>query len=149
MSDFISAFADRVSAETPFTVHKGRFQPRDAQGVSDYSPDDFPFIVVRMGLDEEFSGGGRDAPALDDVVDAVEVPLMVTYSGMSFDSVRVLQNATRAAMNRASLVVAGWHCGRLRQSPRLAPTEDDDVTVNYSHPWFAVDEYRLIATRET
>lgn len=147
MSAFIESFVTAASV-TPFDIRKGKFEPRDASGNTAWKADHFPFAVVRLGLDTEFSGESPNEPSLSDEVDAVEVPFIVTASGLTFDAVRVVQNGLRAALNRHRLIVPGWHCSQLRQTSRMAATEDDSVSVDHLHPWFAVDEYRMTATKE-
>lgn len=141
---FISAFADRVR-EIGFTVHQDMFDPRDAAGQSNFRPENFPYVVVSSGLEYEFSGNGRFDGALADLIDGIELPIRVTMAGMLADSVKVLQQKIRPVMNRADLGVEGWTKTRLKMTPLARSDMDTTVTVGGMHPWFAVDEYRLIA----
>lgn len=136
MIQFLEAAADLI----PFDVHLYK-RPDDAP---------YPFVVLWADGGWEFSGDepGWDS-SLEDDPDSLELNIRATYSGMSKESVNVLLSRTRAALNRATLVVPGWHCNRLVQSPVLGIGSDESVQLQHGHPYFAVDEYRLIATRET
>ena len=105
--------------------------------------------VLWSDLGLEFSG---DQPGWDDSLadlpDALEVNIRATYVGLSKESVAVLARRTRAALNRAVLEVEGWTCAPLRQAPLAGIAADESVQIGQMHPHFAVDEYRLIATRE-
>lgn len=146
MNPFIDAFAGRVR-EIGFDAHVNMFDPRDERGVSNFRPDHFPYAVIAPGLEYEFSGNGRWDGTLADIADGIELPIRVTMSGLTVESVQVLQDKIRPAMNRADLDVDGWTRTRLKMTPLSRLTEDTTVTVGNLYPWFAVDEYRLIARR--
>lgn len=137
--------AIRAAAElVPFTVHEYEFEPGRAP-----KPTDYPFVVLWADPGLEFSGNtpGWD-DSLADEVDAIELDIRATYTGMSKESVGVLARRTREALNRTILVVPGWACSRLKQSPVQGIQRDRDVQVGHGNPYYAIDEYRLIATRE-
>lgn len=140
MIEFIAAAAARV----PFRAHEMGADLPDRP-----TPQDYPYVVLWSDLGLEFSG---DQPGWDDSLadlpDALEVNIRATYVGLSKESVAVLARRTRAALNRAVLEVEGWTCAPLRQAPLSGITADESVQIGQMHPHFAVDEYRLIATRE-
>lgn len=146
VNPFITAFADRLRG-LGVTTHENVFDPRDAQGESNFRAEHFPYAVVSPGLEYEFSGNGRFDPAVADLVDGVELPIRVTISGLTIESVLVVQQKIRPVMNRADLAVPGWSETRLKMTPLSRPAEDTTITVSGLSPWFAVDEYRLIASR--
>lgn len=140
MSEFLKAAAALV----PFTTHEYEFAPGRSPAASDY-----PFVVLWADTGWEFSGNepGWD-DSLADEVDALELNIRATYTGLSKESVGVLIRRTRPVLNRATLQVPGWSCSRLKQSPVQGIEKDRDVQVGLGHPFYAIDEYRLIATKE-
>ena len=140
MIEFIAAAAARV----PFRAHEMGADLPDRP-----TPQDYPYVVLWSDLGLEFSGdqpGWNDS--LADLPDALEINLRATYVGLSKESVAVLARRTRAVLNRAVLEVDGWTCAPLRQAPLAGIAADESVQIEQTHPHFAVDEYRLIATRE-
>lgn len=146
VNPFITAFADRLR-DIGLQTHENIFDPRNDQGESNFVADNFPYVVVSPGLDYEFSGNGRFQPSVADLVDGIELPIRVTMSGLTIDSVLIIQKRIRPVMNRADLAVPGWTETRLKMTPLSRPAEDTTITVGTLSPWFAVDEYRLIASR--
>lgn len=140
----MSAFLDAAAALVPFATHLYEFDPRRAP-----RPTDYPFVVLWADPGLEFSGNepGWD-DSLADEVDALELNIHATYTGLSKESVGVLIRRTRGALNRARLIVPGWECSRLKQAPIQGIQKDRDVQVGHGNPFYAIDEYRLIATRE-
>lgn len=140
MIEFVAAAAGLV----PFRTHE-----MTADLPERPTPQDYPYVVVWSDLGMEFSG---DMPGWDDSLadlpDALDLGLRVTYVGLSKESVAVLARRTRAALNRAVLDVEGWTCGPLRQAPLTGIEVDEAVQIGQTHPYLAVDEYRLIATKE-
>lgn len=136
-------FLEAAAALVPFTTHLFKHSS-DAPSAADY-----PFVALWADGGWEFSG---DAPgwdsSLQDDPDALELNIRATYTGLSKESVNVLLTRTRPVLNRATLVVPGWTCSRLKQSPVLGIDSDESVQLQHGHPYFAVDEYRLIATKE-
>lgn len=137
-------FLDAAKTLVPFKVHLFEFTPG-----RDPMPADYPFVVLWADGGWEFSGNepGWD-DSLADVVDGVEVSIRATYTGLTKESANVLLTRTRAALNRATLTVPGWHCSRLKQSPVQGIQADRALQVGHGNPYYAIDEYRLIATKE-
>ena len=149
MKVFVSTLAARIRTEAAFTTYENKADPRDHRGeVVALSPAHFPYVIVSSGLRYDFSGNTRFEDSLADKADALELPLRVTYAGMNADSVNVLQSGVRAALDRTHLHVPGWSPARIKVSPLL--TVQDDTTLAFSglHPWHAVDEYRVITSKE-
>lgn len=145
----MSALASRIRAETVFTVYENKAEPRDRDGqVVALAPSHFPYVIVGSGLRHDFSGNTRFEDSLADMADALELPLRVTYAGLNADSVGVLQAAVRAAVDRTHLSVPGWSPARIKVAPLLAAQDDTTVAFGGLHPWHAVDEYRLITSKE-
>lgn len=140
MIEFVAAAAARV----PFRTHEMTADLSERPTEQDY-----PYVVVWSDLGLEFSG---DVPGWDDSLadlpDALEVTLRATYVGLSKQSVSILVRRTRAALNRSVLDVEGWTCGPLRQAPLTGIEVDEAVQIGHTHPYMAVDEYRLIASKE-
>lgn len=140
MIQFLETAADLV----PFDTHLFRSPSATPDA------DNYPFVVLWADGGWEFSG---DMPgwdnSLEDDPDSLELNIRATYSGLSKESVNVLLTRTRAVLNRARLDVPGWYCNRLVQSPVLGIDSDESVQLQHGNPYFAIDEFRLIATRET
>jgi hypothetical protein len=132
-------FLEAAKSLVPFTVHLFKAPSGAAH----------PFVVLWADGGWEFSGDtpGWDASLQDDP-DSLELNIRATYSGLTKESVGVLLTRTRAVLNRATLDVPGWYCNRLVQSPVLGIDSDESVQLQHGHPFYAVDEFRLIATKE-
>ena len=140
MIEFVAAAAALV----PFRTHEMTADLPERPTEQDY-----PYVVLWSDLGLEFSG---DMPGWDDSLadlpDALELTLRATYVGLSKEAVSILARRTRAALNRAALDVEGWTCSPLRQAPLTGIEVDEAVQIGQTHPYLAVDEYRLIATKE-
>lgn len=141
------AHYDALEALLPagFTRFRGVAEGEPSEGNPDgnVDADDFPYIVIGGGL-------GRDyTEAANGDTDTRELRFRITYSGLTFDSVVVVMEAVRAALDGKRLVVPGWSSGILRQSELLDIRADRDVTVPGIglHPQFAVDEFTLVSAR--
>lgn len=148
MTGVVQAFADEVTA-LGFRAHVGSFHPRDDAGrMVPLRREHFPYVVVRAGITPEYSGNNQWSSTLADMVDKVEVPLRVTYAGLTFDSASGLMSSVRKALNRRVMVVPGVACSRLKMMALIGVAEDTTADVNGVYPWFGVDEYRLTVAKE-
>lgn len=140
MKEFYEAAADLV----PFDTHLFRYDPEGTP-----SADDYPHVVLWGDLGWEFSGDqpGWDA-SLSDKPDHVELTIHANYVGLSREAVNLLARRTREALNRAVLTVPGYHCNPLKQRPVFGIDSDESVQLSHGHPYYAVDEYHLIASKE-
>lgn len=137
-------FLDAAELLVPFTVHQFEFTPGREPVGSDY-----PFVVLWADGGWEFSGdlAGWDSSLSDDP-NHLELNIRATYTGLTKESANVLLTRTRAVLNRAKLSVPGWSCSRLKQAPLQGIQADKSVQIGGRHPHYAVDEFRLIATKE-
>lgn len=142
MIQFLEAAALFVPADFP--VH---LMEHDPDG--DPEAGQYPHVVLWSDPGWEFSGNepGWDH-SLRDEPDALELNIRATYTGLTKESAAVVLSRTRAALNRARPLVAGWACSRLGQAPLMGIQADKTIQVGHGHPYYAVDEYRLIATKE-
>jgi hypothetical protein len=109
-----------------FTVYYGRVPKSPA----------YPYAVVWGDL------GRAGGDSLGDAVDQMDLRPRVTYVATGFEQLLFVADRVRAALNRATPVVAGWSPSRLRQQALVPSTTDYDVTfTDGSHPVYAVDEY--------
>lgn len=96
----------------------------------------FPYVLVWAGL------SSRDAWGIcDDPTDRTN-RWRTTIAGLNEDSVMIVQDRVRDALDRAKVAAPGWSPSRLRLNP-LAPI-NEDLTVSLvdgRHPFYAVDEY--------
>ena len=107
----------------------------------------YPYVVLWGDLGDE-SSGGPDGDALADVPDVLSLRIRATYVGLTGDSVLVMARNARAALNRKTPAVTGWHPGKLRQSVLMDAQADTDVTLTGGgNPVFAVDEYALVSNK--
>lgn len=105
----------------------------------------YPYVVLWGDLGEE-SSGGPDGDSLEDVPNVLSLRMRATYVGLTGDSLLIVARNVRAALNRATPVVAGWHPGRLRQAVLMDAQTDTDVTLTGGgHPIYAVDEFALVS----
>ena len=105
----------------------------------------YPYVVLWGDLGDE-SSGGPDGDALADVPDVLSLRIRATYVGLTGDSVLIMARNARAALNRKTPAVTGWHPGKLRQSVLMDAQDDTDVTLTGGgNPVFAVDEYALVS----
>ena len=113
------------------------------------SASQYPHVVLWGDLGWEFSGDqpGWDA-SLSDKPDHLELSIHATYAGLSKESVAGVASRTRAVLNRAVLTVPGYHCNPLKQRPEFGIDSDQSVQLSHGHPYYAVDEYHLIASKE-
>lgn len=138
MIDLLRAVAARV----PFATHLLR---ADLPDPSD--PAAYPYVVLWADLGTPFSGDDRYTDSLGDFADAIHVTVRATYVGLSPEAAAIVAEKTRAALDRQSLTEGGWSCDRLRVSPVLGIDSDESVQLRHGHPYYAVDEYRVIATK--
>ena len=107
----------------------------------------YPYVVLWGDLGEE-SSGGPDGDSLRDVPDVLSLRMRATYVGLTGDSLLIVARNARAALNRQTPVVAGWHTNPLRQAVLMDAQTDTDVTLTGGgHPIFAVDEFTLISNK--
>ena len=105
----------------------------------------YPYVVLWGDLGEE-SSGGPDGDSLEDAPDVLSLRMRATYVGLTGDSLLIVARNVRAALNRATPVVAGWHPGKLRQAVLMDAQTDTDVTLTGGgHPIYAVDEFALVS----
>lgn len=126
------------------------------QGVQDLIPGDinvhlgsppespeYPYVVLWGNL------GESTTEALSDVPDELDLNIRATVAGESFESVCIVLERVRAALNRAAPTVPGWYPQRMVQSSLVDVQTDYDITIpgTMNHPLYAVDEYSLRSTR--
>ncbi|MEV7472232.1 hypothetical protein AB0N33_00780 [Pseudarthrobacter oxydans] len=105
----------------------------------------YPYVVLWGDLGEE-SSGGPDGGTLGDVPNVLSLRVRATYVGLTGDSLLIVARNVRAALNRKTPTVAGWHPGKLRQAVLMDAQVDRDVTLTGGgHPVYAVDEFALIS----
>ncbi|MDY6054345.1 hypothetical protein [Micrococcus sp.] len=138
MIDLLRAAAARV----PFTTHLLRADLPDPG-----DPAAYPYVVLWADLGVPFSGDGRDSGSLGDRAAGLHLTIRATYVGLSPAAVAIVASKTRAALDRQALASEGWHCDRLRVFPVLGIDSDESVQLQHGHPYYAVDEYRVIATK--
>lgn len=98
----------------------------------------YPYVLAWSGL------GSRDAETLSDDPTERTHRYRMTIAGLTEDSVMIVQDRVRDALDRARVAVPGWSPGRLRLNPLAPVLEDIDVTLTEGrHPFYAVDEYQL------
>lgn len=96
----------------------------------------FPYVLVWAGL------SSRDAWGICDEPTDRTNRWRTTVSGLNEDSVMIVQDRVRDALDRARVTVPGWSPGRLRLNPLTPILEDLTVTLTEGrHPFYAVDEY--------
>ncbi len=140
----MKVFYEAAAALVPFKTHLFQHDPPEKPTAAD-----FPYVVLWGDLGWEFSGDqpGWDA-SLADLPDHLELNIQATYTGISKESVDVVLRGTRKALNRAVLTVPGYHCNPLKQRPEFGIDSDKSVQLSHGHPYYAVDEYHLIASKE-
>lgn len=108
---------------------------------------DYPYVVLWGSPGNDFSGEPGDA-SLGDRLDGKEFRFRATYVGANPDALSIVLKRCRAAWNRQTPTVAGFHCSKLRQSALQDAQPDTDVTITgtSNHPLFAVDEFVLVAS---
>lgn len=108
----------------------------------------YPYVCLWGDLGNE-SSGGPDGDSLQDVPDVLSLNVRATYAGLTGDSVLTVCRNVRAALNRKTPVVAGWHPSKLRQSSLMDVQTDTSVTLPEpgAHPVFAVDEFALVSSK--
>jgi len=105
----------------------------------------YPYVVLWGDLGEE-SSGGPDGDSLEDVPNVLSLRMRATYVGLTGDSLLIVARNVRAALNRATPVVAGWLPGKLRQAVLMDAQTDTDVTLTGGgNPIYAVDEFSLVS----
>lgn len=105
----------------------------------------YPYVLLWGGI------GNETTEALSDTPDTLELSVKATYAGTSGDSVMIVAQSVRGALNRARPAVDGWYVSRLHQSSLIDVQTDTDVTMpgTNRHPIFAVDEFALTSQRTT
>lgn len=102
----------------------------------------YPYVLMWSGL------GSRDAFALCDEPDGRTHRYRATVAGLNEDSVMIVQDRVRDALDRAIPAVPGWTREALRLAPLMPITEDLTVALTEGrHPFYAVDEYELSTVR--
>lgn len=105
----------------------------------------YPYVVLWGDLGEE-SSGGPDGDTLADRADVLSLRVRATYVGLNGDSMLIMARNVRAALNRKTPNVPGWHPGPLRQFVLMDGQVDRDVTLTGGgNPVFAVDEFALVS----
>jgi hypothetical protein len=131
---------DAVKALLPSTLRVYMWNVPDAPA--------YPYVVLWGDLGEE-SSGGADGDSLLDNPDILSLRLRATYVGLTGDSVLIVARNVRAALNRKTPVVDGWHPNPLRQAVLMDAQTDTDVTLTGGgHPIFAVDEFALVSHKQ-
>lgn len=98
----------------------------------------YPYVIAWMGL------SARDAETISDQPTEHVYRMRMTIAGLNEDSVMIVQDRVRDALDRAPVAVPGFSTGVLRLNP-LAPVLED-LTVALTdgrHPFYAADEYVL------
>jgi len=105
----------------------------------------YPFVVLSGGVPRQYGdavGACRDEGA---------ALVRVTHTALSPGAVRNLLRSTRAVLEGASPVVAGWHGLELEIEDSSGVDVDRDVKIlsgtAAAHPFYAVDIYRVQVTR--
>ena len=107
----------------------------------------YPYVVLWGDIGTE-SSGGPDGDSLEDVPDVLTLNIRATYAGLTGDSVLIVAQNVRAALNRRIPVVEGWRPGKLRQSSLMDAQTDTSVTLTGgANPVFAVDEFSLTSSK--
>lgn len=108
---------------------------------------DYPYVLLWGSPGDEFSGEPGDA-SLADRLDGKEFRFKATYVGANQDALSIVLKRCRAAWNRKTPTVAGFHCSKLKQAALMDTQPDKDVTITgtSNHPLFAVDEFVLVAS---
>lgn len=99
---------------------------------------EYPYVVL-------WGDQGRaDTEALSDNPTDLTLRVHVTVAGMSFDSVAIVIDLVRSALNRKKPAVAGRYVGPLVQSSVMGIQTDFTVNIpGEGHPLYAVDQYLL------
>lgn len=126
----------------PFTTHLLRADLPDPSDQAAY-----PYVVLWADLGTPFSGDDRYTDSLCDRADATHVTIRATYVGLSSEAAAIVAEKTRAALDRQPLAGGDWSCDRVRVTPVLGIDSDESVQLRHGHPYYAVDEYRVIATK--
>lgn len=142
------AHYDALEAVLPssnFTVFRGvaEWESTEENPDGELSAGDYPYIVLGGNLGRDYTEAANGDP------DTREIRFKITYAGLTFDSVLVVMEAVRTALNGRKLVVPGWSSGILRQEELLDIRADRDVTIPGVglHPQYAVDEFTLVSAR--
>lgn len=104
----------------------------------------FPYVVLWGDLGVEESGD-ESGDSLADIPTALPLRPRATYVGLSAESVFITAQRVRNSLRRARPVVAGRSCSKLRQTTLTDIQVDTDVTINSTHPVFAVDEFSFVS----
>lgn len=104
----------------------------------------FPHVVLWGDLGAERSGDVA-GDSLADIPDSLPLNVRATYVSLSAESVFITAQRVRNSLRRARPVVAGRSCSKLRQSSLTDIQVDTDVTINSTHPVFAVDEFSFVS----
>ncbi len=108
----------------------------------------YPYVVLWGDLGEE-SSGWEDGDSLQDDPDVLSIRIRATYVGLNGDSMLITCRNVRAALNRKTPTVAGWHPNPLRQAVLMDGQVDTDVTLTGGgNPTYAVDEFALISHKQ-
>ncbi|WP_426302770.1 hypothetical protein [Arthrobacter sp. R-11] len=104
--------------------------------------EDYPYVVIGG------TPGTETTEALSGPPDSLDLPVKITYAGLTFDSVLITIRDVRAALNRKRPQITGWVCDPLKQSSLVDIRTDYDVMVPgiALNPVYAVDEFGLFAT---
>lgn len=98
----------------------------------------YPYVLAWLGLSTRYAETISDEPT-----DRTH-RFRMTVAGLNEDSVMIVQDRVRDALDRAPVAVPGWSIGGLRLNPLTPVLEDLNVTLQEGrHPFYAVDEYTL------
>lgn len=134
-----------VKALLPATVRVYMWKAEERDATGKVGPPLYPYVVLWGDLGEE-SSGGPDGDSLQDVPDVLSIRIRATYVGVNGDSMLIVCRNTRAALNRKTPVVTGWHPSKLRQAVLMDGQVDTDVNLTGGgNPTYAVDEFALVS----
>lgn len=136
---------DAVKALLPGTVRVYMWKAEERDGTGKIIPPIYPYVVLWGDLGEE-SSGGPDGDSLRDDPDVLSIRIRATYVGLTGDSMLIVARNARAALNRKTPIVTGWHPNPLRQAVLMDGQVDTDVTLTGGgNPTYAVDEFALVS----
>jgi hypothetical protein len=99
----------------------------------------YPYVLAWSGL------SSRDAVTLCGQPTNRTHRIRTTIAGLNEDSVMIVQDRVRDALDRAVPQVPGWSREALRLVPLSPVLEDLSVSLTEGrHPFFTVDEYELV-----
>lgn len=139
--ELFNAVAALLAGAVPETI---TVHDTDASSVSS-DGGNYPFLVLSGGVPRQY---GDAVGACRDEASAL---VRVTHTALTPGAVRNLLRSTRAVLEGASPVVAGWHGLELEIEDSSGVDVDRDVKIlsntSAAHPFYAVDIYRVHVTR--